>query len=96
MTKIYGLFKHSSREYDDGGSSNEYENIIDADVDISTLRNRFNQYISSPKQRGRYKVLIVIGNDSLESNRWYNDGGGCLASGYYEIREIPKLGVTND
>ena len=90
MNKIYGLFKHSFRvSYD--GSNDEHEIIIDADIDIITLRDRFNRYISLPKQRSCYRVPIIIESHSLKSNTWYNDGGGCLASGYYEIREIPKL-----
>ncbi len=89
-TVIYGAWYTSRRSYWDGGSS-ESEYLLDADTDISALRGRCNAHHTKLSDRYKKSGPPLFEGDAVRSSTWHSDGGGCGASGYIEIRPLPRL-----
>lgn len=90
---LYGLYEWMSRSFyvDDGGGSDSSETLCFVHSDPEYIRTAMNKLWESPdlfEGRGRTQMQFV--DDSLSTNVWFSNGGGCAAQGGYHIREMKK------
>lgn len=87
---IYGAWYKSRRTYWEGGSS-ESEHLLDADADVVALRSRCNAHYTNLSSHYKKSGPPLFEGEAMQSSEWHSDGGGCGASGYIEIRPLPRL-----
>jgi len=73
------------------------EHLIDADTNLTELRDRVNAYFASPEQmrleRGKKHELPAF---AMKSESMYSSGGGCAAQSWLEIRHAPTVKVKEE
>jgi hypothetical protein len=89
---LYGAWWCSNRSHYDDGGSDSSEHLIDADVSLETLRGRVNAYLASPKfLQGHRGQKLRIAKQSMISNEYWSNGGGCDYTAKIALRELPQL-----
>lgn len=97
MTTMFGVYEVRKTSYyeDDGGGSSTHSTLLFIHHDADEIRTTLNKMWENQdlwECRGKYQMAFPEG--SMKTNGWWHNGGGCAASGYYEIR--PEDSVTLD
>lgn len=90
---LYGLYDCEHRSYyaDDGGGSSSGERLCFVHSDPEYIRSTMNAlWVHEDLFEGKPRRQMKFDEGATKSNRWTNDGGGCMASGHYEIRAMLK------
>lgn len=90
---LYGLYSWMRQSFydDDGGGSRRSERLCFLHSDpefIRTEMNKFWEHEDLFVGKPREQMKFAEGAD--KTNTWSSSGGGCLATGGYEIREMKK------
>lgn len=89
---VYGAWHQKTTHYyeDDGGGSSRFEDLIDSDSDVETLRTRCNAYFEK-KADHYHNNPPLFAEGAMKSSVWSSSGGGCSAQGCIVIKELPSL-----
>lgn len=90
---LYGLYDCEHRSYyaDDGGGSSSSERLCFVHSDPEFIRTTMNDlWAHEDLFEGKPRRQMKFDEGATKSNRWASDGGGCMASGHYEIRAMLK------
>lgn len=90
---LYGLYDCERRSYyaDDGGGSSSGERLCFVHSDPEYIRSTMNAlWAHEDLFEGKTRTQMRFDEGATKSNRWASDGGGCMASGHYEIRAMIK------
>lgn len=90
---LYGLYDCEDRLYyaDDGGRRSKGERLCFVHSDPEFIRSTMNAlWVHEDLFKGKPRRQMVFDARAMKTNRWSSDGGGCMASGHYEIRAMIK------
>lgn len=90
---LYGLYDHQHRTFyeDDGGGSSSSERLCFVHSDPEYIRTTMNAlWAHEDLFEGKPRTQMKFEEGAKKTNRWHSSGGGCMASGHYEIRAMMK------
>lgn len=90
---LYGLYDCEHRSYyaDDGGGSSSGDRLCFVHSDLEFIRSTMNAlWAHEDLFEGKPRRQMKFDDGATKTNRWASDGGGCMASGHYEIRAMVK------
>jgi len=71
----------------------DYSRVLDADIDPNVLRERVNAYMATPEMVNYNRRKYQIREDSMRSDVYEDNGGGCLYRAWITIEKVVPLVV---